>query len=81
MGEKMSDKLFELFSEVLEIPVEELNENTSPENTPQWDSLAAMMLIAAIENEFDVQLTTKEILKMSNIGAARALLKEKNADI
>lgn len=75
----MSEILYKLFSEILEIPVNELNDNTSPENTPQWDSLAAMMLIAAIENEFNVQLTTKEILKMSNLGAAHALLKEKNA--
>lgn len=77
----MSEVLYQLFSEVLEIPVTELNENTSPENTPQWDSLAAMMLVAAIENEFNVQLTTKEILKMSNLGAAYMLLKEKNAAI
>lgn len=77
----MSEVLYQLFSEVLEIPVTELNDNTSPENTPQWDSLAAMMLVAAIENEFNVQLTTKEILKMSNLGAAYMLLKEKNAAI
>lgn len=77
----MSEILYQLFSEILEIPVNELNENTSPENTPQWDSLAAMMLVAAIENEFNIQLTTKEILKMSNLKAVSALLKEKNAAI
>lgn len=77
----MSDKLINLFAEVLEVPAVSLNDDTSPENTPQWDSLAAMHLVAAIEHEFNVQLNTKEIMKMSTIGTARVLLKEKNAAV
>jgi acyl carrier protein len=74
----MSDALITLFSEVLSIPAEKLNDNTSPNNTPQWDSLAAMNLVAAIEDRFQTRLTTKEIMKMSSIGIARKTLLEKN---
>lgn len=74
----MSDKLLKLFSEIFDIPENQLNDKTSPDNTPQWDSLAAMTLVAAIEHEFNVELTTKEILQMSNIGAVRETLKNKN---
>jgi acyl carrier protein len=74
----MSDALIILFSEVLSVPPEKLNDNTSPDNTRQWDSLAAMHLVAAIEDKFQVRLSTREIMKMSSIGLARKTLLEKN---
>ena len=77
----MKDILIALFSEVLNLSEETLNDNTSPENTRQWDSLAAMHLVAAIEDKFQVRLTTKEIMKMSSIGLARKLLLDKKIKI
>ena len=41
----MNDVLAELFAEVLEIDSVELNDDSSPENVKQWDSLAAMKLV------------------------------------
>ena len=73
----MEDPLIAVFSEVLNIPAEKLSDKTSPANTSQWDSLAAMHLVAAIEDKFQVHLTTKEIMKMSSIGFARQALLEK----
>lgn len=77
----MSDALLTVFSEVLELPVEKLNDEISPDNTSQWDSLAAMHLVAAIEHKFDVHLSTKEIMQMASIGNARELLKNKKANL
>ena len=56
----------------------ELNEDSSPDNVKQWDSLAAMELVAAIEEKFKVKLSTKEIMKMSTIGRARKVLQGKS---
>ena len=77
----MSDKLITLFAEVLEVEASTLNDDSSPENIESWDSLAAMHLVAALEETFDTQLTTKEIMKMSSIGLARGVLKEKGVDV
>ena len=77
----MSDKLIELFADILEIEAGSLNDESSPDTVEQWDSLAAMHLVAAIEETFSVQLSTKEIMKMSNIGLARAALKDKGVDV
>lgn len=74
----MTDPLLQLFSDVLDVPVEKLNDNSSPDNTSQWDSLAAMHLVAAIESKYSIRLSTKEIMKMSSIGFARNVLKAKN---
>lgn len=77
----MSDTLLALFADVLEMDVSQLNEQTSPDNTPQWDSLAAMGLVAALEDRFSVQLSTREIMKMTSIGLARAALRAKGVAV
>ncbi len=74
----MSDALIQLFAEVLQVDPTDLNEDSSPDNVKQWDSLAAMELVAAIEEKFKVQLSTKEIMKMSTIGRARKVLQGKS---
>ncbi|TAL33776.1 MAG: acyl carrier protein [Alphaproteobacteria bacterium] len=77
----MSDALIKLFAEVLQVEPSKLNDNSSPDNVKQWDSLAAMHLVAAIEETFKVQLSTKEIMKMSTIGLARKTLQGKNVAV
>ena|SRR5688572_12189341 len=78
---QMSDELTQLFSEVLEVPLEDLSDDSSPQNVKHWDSLAAMRLVSAIEERFSVRLSTKDIMKMSSIGLARANLRRKNVNV
>ena len=73
----MDDQLIQLFSECLRVPTQELTDDSSPDNTPSWDSLAAMDLVALIEETFDFELTTGEIMKMRTIGIAREVLRER----
>jgi acyl carrier protein len=73
----VGDVLIQLFADVLQVDPAELNDGSSPDNLKQWDSLAAMTLVAAIEEKFKVRLTTKEIMKMSTIGLARKTLQSK----
>ena len=76
----MSDRLLELFSTGLSIPAEELNDETSPNNTPAWDSLAAMEMVTLIEDAFEVRLKTADIMKMRSIGLARTVLRAKGVE-
>lgn len=77
----MSDALLDLFAETLQVDVEMLNEDSSPDTVEQWDSLAAMNLVVAIEETFDVRLSTRDIMKMATIGVARQTLCEKGVDV
>ena len=77
----MNDSLIELFAEVLEVNPDSLNDDSSPDNLREWDSLASMKLVNAIEEKFNVQLSTKEIMKMSTIGLARRALQSKNVKV
>lgn len=44
--------------------------------TPQWDSIAHMRLIAAIEEEFKIRLTVQDILGMSSYHVAQEIVRK-----
>ena len=75
-----TDRLTALFADGLGVDESTLSDDTSPDNTPQWDSLAALSLVALIEDEFSVELSTREIMKMQTIGLARSVLVAKGVD-
>jgi acyl carrier protein len=77
----MNDALVDLFAEVLGVDRAKLSDDSSPENVKQWDSLAAMKLVVAIEERFQVKLSTREIMKMSTIGRARKTLQTKKVPV
>jgi len=73
----MTARVAKVFSEVLGVSAEQISDETSPDNTPQWDSMAAMTLVVAIEDEFDVTLSTAEIISMRNVEIVRKVLRTK----
>ena len=70
----MTMRVAKVFAEVLGISPEQITDETSPDNTPQWDSMAAMNLVVVIEDEFDVRFSTAEIVSMRNVGIVRKVL-------
>jgi acyl carrier protein len=73
----MKMRVEKVFSEVLGLPPDMITDGTSPDNTPQWDSMAAMNLVVAIEDEFDVRLSTAEIVSMRNVPIVKKVLTSK----
>ena len=73
----MPDPLIAIFAEGLGVDPSTLSEDTSPDNTTEWDSLAAITLVQLIEEQFDVRLSAREIMKMQTIGLARSVLQGK----
>jgi acyl carrier protein len=76
----MSDALIDVFAQGLALDADALNDDTSPDNTPAWDSLAAIELVSLIEHTFAVRLSAREIMKMQTIGLARNVLRSKGVD-
>ena len=52
-------------------------DHRSPRNTPEWDSLAGMNFVLALEAEFRVKLTRKEINSMRSVAIVRKVLTSK----
>ncbi len=76
-GGTQVSRVVQVFSSVLEMPIEQITDRTSTSNTPEWDSLAGMNLVLAIEAEFRVKLTSKEINSMRTVGIVRRVLTSK----
>lgn len=77
----MADKLITVFADELDVEAQKLDDNSSTENVDEWDSLAAMRLVAALESEFGVRLSAAEIVSMKSIGIARDVLRQKGATV
>jgi acyl carrier protein len=77
----MADKLTATFADVLMIDPASLNDDSSPDTIAEWDSTANMMLIAAIEEVFSVELTSMDIESMKTLGIVRRILIERNVAI
>ena len=70
-------KLKNVMSIVFELEPSKINDNSSPENLENWDSLRHMMLIGALEDEFEIQFTDDQMLELLNYKLIKLILTEK----
>jgi acyl carrier protein len=63
------EKVFQLVSQVMNVPLDSVSENSSPDTIEQWDSLLHMNLILTVEEEFDVQFTDEQIVNLMNVSS------------
>lgn len=71
------DRLTKLISQILRVPEDDLRDNRDMEETSTWDSLSHMELIAAIEDEFHIELSADEIVTMRSVGQIKEVLRGK----
>ncbi len=70
-------QLENLFANLLQEPLESINDDTSPRNTKSWDSLKHLELVMAVEGAYSVQFTMAEIVGLNSVGRVRELLRMK----
>ena len=75
-----TDKLKRVFSEVFDLPAQADFEALRYRGIPQWDSVAHMQLVAALENAFDIMLETEDVIDLSSFPVAREILKKYDVD-
>lgn len=68
------EKLKNAFASTFKISHEVVKDDLKYRDIPQWDSLAHMMLVAALEDAFDVMFETEQVLDMSSYAKAREIL-------
>ena len=79
MEQKMLDqRVFKIVSQVMNIPAEQVNADSSPENIEQWDSLQHMNLILALEEDLKIKFTDEEIAQMMDVNMILKALSGKN---
>ncbi len=71
-----SEKLKQIFSQTLEIEEHRIEDSLAYNSTLEWDSVAHMRLVAAIDEGFDTMLDTEDVIGMSSFGKAKEILKK-----
>jgi acyl carrier protein len=77
----MNPRFRQLFAETLNIPVEQVTDELAYNAIRQWDSIAHMALVAAIDAEYDTMLETEDVIDMSSVKKAREILKKYGIEV
>ena len=62
------NRLNEVFREVFDDDSITVNAETTAADIEDWDSLTHIQLIAAVEDEFGVKFSMKQVSSMKNVG-------------
>jgi len=73
--------LEQIFADSLAINLSDISDALTYQSIPQWDSVAHMTLIAAVEDEYGIMLDTDDIIDMSSVGKAKAILQKYDVEI
>jgi acyl carrier protein len=67
-------KLQTIFTDALGINVDLVKDDLTYNQIPQWDSVAHMTLIAAIEEGFDIMIDAQDVIDMSSFSKAKQIV-------
>lgn len=67
-------RLQQVFREVFDDDDIVLTDATTARDIPDWDSLAHVSLIVAVEREFAIRFTSTEVNALKNVGELRLLI-------
>lgn len=56
-----------LLAEVLDLPADEIQSDTSTQSTASWTSLNHLMLVSQLESTFDVVFSNQEIAELTSV--------------
>lgn len=74
-----TEKINKILKDVFSISPGSIEKNKNFRDLETWDSMAYMMLIARIEEDFNIQLDGEEIVKLLSIAQIEEVLKGKKS--
>jgi len=77
----MVNKLYKIISDVMSVPVSEINDNTGPDNVDAWDSLNGLRLMDKLVQTFKIHFTINDLTMESNVGDIKKVLEERGVKL
>ena len=68
------DRLNAIFQDIFDDETLTVNQNTTAKDIEDWDSLSHITLIGAVEDEFGMKFSMKEVVDMQNVGEMIAII-------
>ncbi len=72
----MEEKLRQVFADALAVPAADVVDSLAYAQSPAWDSVAHMALIAAIEEAFDIMIDAEDVIDMSSFAKAKQIVQK-----
>ena len=75
MDSNVEERIRNVMSAVFDMPVDEIDEYSSPDNIESWDSFNGLMLVSELENNFNVKFTMEEVLAVKKVSDIKEALR------
>jgi acyl carrier protein len=72
----MKEQVYKIVAQVMNVPMSTVNDDSSPDTVPAWDSLKHMNLVLALEQEFEIQFNDAQTVEMLSVGLILAIISE-----
>jgi len=76
---EVSHEVQQIVSDLLDVDMKKITANTQQQDLAEWDSLAQLRIMNAIEQEFGVSPTMKQISQLTSIPAIIEFLESNSA--
>ena len=63
----MEEKVKEIIARVLQVPVEEVENDTEIGELDEWDSLRNLTIFVELQKEFDIKITQDMLMDLENV--------------
>ena len=77
MATNINERLNEVFQNVFDDEDITVDRDTTADDIEDWDSLEHIRLIGAVEREFGIKFTMKEVSSMKNVGEMMDIIAER----
>ena len=77
----MSEKLYSLISKILNIPTDEINDESNPQTISTWTSFNGYVMLYELEQTFDVKFSIDEAMDVKNVADIKRHLKNHGVNL
>jgi acyl carrier protein len=74
MNIENKQKLYQSFSQALNISLNQISDELTYQSISEWDSITHMILISQLEDDFGVSIDTDDVIDMSSVAKAKEIL-------
>ena len=75
---KTRERVISILSEILKISIGKTDEDIEMNKVPQWDSVAQLLIISSLEDEFKIQFSSSEISKLVDLKSIIKMIENKD---
>ena len=74
--ERIDERIKEVMSNVFDVDVTTINEESSQDSVEGWDSVKHLDFIVSLEEEFDITIPIEEVGNMTNFKYVKLMIEE-----